>query len=147
MNYYKECIKLTLEIALAIYIIIFGYAIWDNYDNKDYYIAQTNNNTREVQIYMESNNLILHNVSKKQNNTKLILKIDKKELDNISESYLTFETNKYNLKELNYKIKDNYHYYEIENINFNKYETKNYIYNIELSNNELLDYEFYIEII
>ena len=147
MNYYRECIKLTLEIGLAIYIIIFGHAVWNNFDQTSYQIAQTNENTREVQIYTEAKNIILHNVAKKENNTKLILKVDKLEFENITTTELTLNNARYNLKDLEYNENGKYYFFEMQNIIFDKHETLTYDYSIEIDDNKLLDYEFIIETI
>lgn len=147
MNYYRECVKLTLEIGIAIYIIIFGYAVWNNFDQTSYRIAQINENTREVEVYTESKKLILHNISKNKNKTKLILRVDKKEFDKISKSELTIDDTKYNLKDLECKQNDKYYFVEMQNIIFDKHETLIYNYYINNTDNILLDYEFIIETI
>ena len=147
MNYFKESIKLILEIGLAFYIIIFSYAVLDNFEDNTNFIANLNNNTREVQLYMESENLILHNVAKNKNNTILFLKVDKNEFNSISTGYLYIDNLKLNLKDMKYDEVDNYYFFEIKDITFNKYETIDYSYFVELDKNALLDYEFIIETI
>ena len=40
MNFYRELIFLVLEICFSIFVIIFGYNLWNNFDNSNYEIAK-----------------------------------------------------------------------------------------------------------
>ena len=68
MNFYKEFFKLTFEIIFAIYIIFFGYIIWDNFDLSNYETAKYYDNIKEVELvingdfndYTHKNNIVLH---------------------------------------------------------------------------------------
>ena len=155
MNYYRELLCLLLEIIFSFVIIVFGYFIWENFDQTNYEIAKYYDNTKEVEIVYESNidkglnnnNSIVsvHNVSNKMNDKNIILKLNKEnELNNIK---LDINMVKYNLNDLFYKEDEIYNYYLIEKASFNGYETKVFFIDFELENNKLLtDYEFISEI-
>ena len=146
MNYYKESIIITLEIVFTICIIILSYRIWNNFNINEYNIAQIKDKTRTEQLYTNNKELILHNISKKKNDTKLLLKLDKEQLNRVEEAYLNINNITYNLKKMEFNEKEEHCYYEIRNINFNEYETIKYHYFIE-TNNDILNYEFTIETI
>ena len=97
-------------------------------------------------MYTNNKELILHNISKKKNDTKLLLKLDKEQLNRVEEAYLNINNITYNLKKMEFNEKEEHCYYEIRNINFNEYETIKYHYFIE-TNNDILNYEFTIETI
>lgn len=138
----KEAIYITLEISVAIFIIIFGYAIWDNFDLSTHEIAKTNNSTNEVEILTEENNLYVHNIGKTNNNVKLMIKIDKNVLSNTKNMILELDNKQYNLKELNCGSDEYYNYYDLYYIDFKSYETKNYEFNIIKDSDTLIEYEF-----
>lgn len=164
MNFYKEFILSTLEIALAVFIIIFGYAIWDNFDLTDYNTAKYYDNIEYYEIYLEDskdnisllteeNNveytkLYLHNVSEKNNDTLLTFKIDKENIILINNAIIKIENNYYDINKLDYKEDENYYYFIIEDVDFNGYETKEYNVKVLLKEklenniNEYLTYEF-----
>lgn len=164
MNFYKEFILLTAEISLAIFVAIFGYSVWDNFDQTNYNIAKHYDETRDFEIYIEDtkehitlldreneinySNLYLHNISNEDNKTLLTIKIDKKNklfkdniLIKINETY-------YDVNKLDYKENGCYYYYIIDNIKFKGYETKKYnvklLLKTDINNNinEYLNYEF-----
>lgn len=155
MNKWKEILYLISEICFSILIIIFGYYIWDNFDQTNYNIAKYYDNIKEVQLVFESNvdkgfknnNSVvsIHNVSDKINNKDIILKINKENyLNNVK---LDINTINYNLNELFINSDEVYNYYLIENINLNGYETKTYFIDFIIENNILLnDYEFITEL-
>ena len=155
MNIYKEIFYLISEICLSILIIIFGYLIWDNFDQTNYNTAKYYDNTNEVQIAFESNidkdiknnNSIvsIHNVSDKINNKDLILKISKE--NNLNNIILNINTINHNLHDLYIKSDSVYNYYLIENTNLKGYETKIYFIDFILEKNVLIsDYEFITEL-
>ena len=137
----REYILIILEMSIAIFLIIFGYAIWNNYDLTKHNIAIESDNTKKVEILNENSTLYVHNVSKKDNNIKLMIKVDKNILFNTEKFILEINNETYNLKELDYGCDEKYNYYDLYRINFNKYETKNYTFNIN-SSNDLTEYEF-----
>lgn len=135
--------------CFAIFIIIFGYAIWNNFDQTNYNTAKYYDNTKEVEIYIEdsknyitllnnelnseSTKFYLHNISDKNNNTNLLFKTDKN--TNIKNNItLKINNNYYFLKELECIEDDNYCYYKINDINLKGYETKEYDFKIILNN-------------
>ena len=149
MEFYKDFFLITLEMCFAIFIIIFGYAIWNNFDQINYNTAKYYDNTKEVEIYIEdsknyitllnnelnseSTKFYLHNISDKNNNTNLLFKIDKN--TNIKNNItLKINNNYYFLKDLGCIEDDNYCYYKINNINLKGYETKEYDFKIILDN-------------
>lgn len=164
MNFYKEFFLVTLEIAFAIFIIIFGYAIWDNFDQTDYNIAKYYDDIEYYEIYLEDsednvsllaeeNNreytkLYLHNINDKNNNTLLTFKIYKENITLINNAIIKIENEYYDINKLNYKEDENYYYFIIKDIDFSGYETKEYNVKIllkeQLENNTInyLDYEF-----
>ena len=155
MNMFKEVCYLITEIVFAIFIIIFGYFIWDNFDQTDYNTAKYYDNTKEVDLVYESNidngiinnNTVvsIHNISNKLNNKDVILKINKdNNLDNLK---IDVNKEEKSLNDLYISNDDVYNYYLIENTNLKGYETKVYFIDFKLSNNNLLnDYEFITEI-
>ncbi len=40
MKIYLECLNLVIEICIAIFMIIYGYFMWNNFDNSEYEMAQ-----------------------------------------------------------------------------------------------------------
>ena len=126
MNFYKEFLKYTLEICMSIFIIMFGYTLWNNFDNTNYMIAKSNSNLNEVQVYLDENKLYLHNISKNKNKNKLCIKIDKEDNTFIDSTKIIIDDKVYNLSD--YKtIEDEYYKYIIlNNLDFNSYETKEY---------------------
>lgn len=162
MNFYKEFILSSIEIALAVFIMIFGYAIWDNFDLIDYNTAKYYDNIEYYEVYLEDTNnvsllenenntdyskLYLHNISDKNNNTLLTFKIDKENKNLINNVIIKIDNKYYEINKLDYKEDENFYYYIIENIDFNSYETKEYNIKILLKENqyninEYLNYEF-----
>ncbi|MBQ3021228.1 MAG: hypothetical protein IJD92_03285 [Bacilli bacterium] len=148
MNFYKEFFKLTFEIIFAINIIFLGYIVWDNFDLTSYETAKYYDNINEIEIVVDgnitefnhTNNIILHNIGKKDNNTNLLLKINKKE--NLNSVFININNITYNINEIKYNEDEYFNYYLIDNSILNGYETKEY--NIELLNveNNIFDYEF-----
>ena len=162
MNFYKEFFLVTLEIAFAIFIIIFVYAIWDNFDLTDYHTAKYYDNVEQYEIFLEDNDksisllsnentteytkLYLHNISDKNNNTLLTLKVEKENKMLINNTIIKIDNEFYEINKLDYKEDDNYFYFIIENLDFNGYETKEYNVKVLMKENddinEYLDYEF-----
>ena len=142
MENIKEFFDIIFEMCIAIFIIIFGYAIWDNFDLNNYKTAILNDNTKNIEILNENNTLYVHNISKNNNETKLMIKVDKNVLINTEEFILEINNETYNLKELDCGSDEKYNYYDLYNIDFNSYETKNYNYNIIKSDKDLIEYEF-----
>ena len=74
MNFYKELTYLLLEIIFCIFIIIFGYIIWNNYDISNYYIAKSYANTKKVIIDIDdTENIVLSNNENDVESNKLYL--------------------------------------------------------------------------
>lgn len=167
MNFYKEFFLTTLEICIAIFLIIFGYEVWDNFDQTEYNTAKYYDNINEFEIYMEdtqnyisfieneknieSTKLYLHNISKNKNITKLILKTYKN--DNYIKNNVTIKINDkyYELKKLTCIEDDIFCYLIIDNIEFKGYETKEYDVKILFNNNydlknENINYEFIAQV-
>ena len=162
MNFYREFILTTLEIALAVFIIIFGYAIWDNFDLTDYHTAKYYDNVEQYEVFLEDNDksisllsnentteytkLYLHNISDKNNNTLLTLKVDKENTLLINNTIIKIDNEFYEINKLDYKEDDNYLYFIIGNLDFNGYETKEYNVKVLIKENndinEYLDYDF-----
>ena len=140
MEKVKELFYIMFEMCLAIFIAIFGYAIWDNFNLEELEIAKSNDNIKEVEILLEDNTLYVHNIGKNINNVDLMIKVDKNVLSNTDNLVLEIDNKKYNLKELNCNSDDKYNYYNLYEIDFESYETKNYKVNINSS--ELIEYEF-----
>lgn len=162
MNFYKEFFLITLEICFAIFIIIFGYAIWDNFDQSEYNTAKYYDNINEFELYIEDNDsyitlideekqseptkLYLHNISDKNNNTKLSFKINKDNKYLKNNAIINIDNNYYELNNLEFIEDDCSYYFIIDDIDFEGYETKEYSIKILLknnySNNESINYEF-----
>ena len=68
MNFYKELIIILCEMMLSIFIAIFGYVLWDNFDSKKYMETINYDNIYEVEVAYEDNCLMVHNISRKDNN-------------------------------------------------------------------------------
>ena len=113
-----------------------------NFDLNNYKTAILNDNTKNIEILNENNTLYVHNISKNNNETKLMIKVDKNVLINTEEFILEINNETYNLKELDCGSDEKYNYYDLYNIDFNSYETKNYNYNIIKSDKDLIEYEF-----
>ena len=162
MNFYREFILTTLEIALAVFIIIFGYTVWDNFDLTDYDTAKYYDNVEQYEVFLEDNDksisllsnentteytkLYLHNISDKNNITLLTLKVEKENKMLINNTIIKIDNEFYEINKLDYKEDDNYFYFIIENLDFNGYETKEYNVKVLMKENddinEYLDYEF-----
>lgn len=155
MNFYKELFYILFEMFFSVFIIIFGYFIWDNFDKTEYQIAKYYDNIKTVELVYESNidkgiqnnNTVVsvHNISNKINAKDIILKINKNnKLDDIK---LDINKKNYSLDDLYIREDNIYNYYLIENINLIGYETKTYYIDFELNNDNLLyDYEFITEL-
>lgn len=163
MNFYKEFFLITFEIAFAIFMIIFGYTIWDNFDKSKYNTAKYYDNIEYYDIYLEDTNnnisllteennteyakLYLHNISDKNNNTLLTFKINKENKNLINNTIIKIEDKYYEINKLNYKEDEIYYYFILEYISFNSYETKEYDIKVLLKEeqyniNNYIDYEF-----
>lgn len=148
---FKDIFSIILEMIFSIFIIFFGYYIWDGFDQSDYKIAQYYDNTKEVQLVYESNIdngyvgneivLSVHNISDKNNNKDVIFKL-KKDIDikNISINNIL-----YNLNDIYINNDEFYNYYLIEDAKLNGYETRVYFIDIE-SDEFIYDYEFITEV-
>ena len=55
MNFYKELFYILFEMFFSIFIIIFGYFIWDNFDTTELNIAKYNDATKAIDLVYESN--------------------------------------------------------------------------------------------
>lgn len=148
MSFYKEFFLITLEVCFAIFITIFGYFIWDTFDQTSYEEAKFYSKTKEVLIDIDykvtDSILYLHNISGDDNNKTLLFKTNK---DNILENnaIIYIDNNLYDLSNLNYTEDEFFRYYEIDNIAFKGYETKKYSFNILIKNdikNNYLNYDF-----
>lgn len=138
MNFYRELVKITVEIWMAIFIIIFGYAIWDNFNVTDYNMAKLNDKTREVLISDDNNILSLHNVGKVDNDFKLFLKINKNNYSNNID--FIYDNKSINLDDFLIDEDSKYYYFNVDYIKFIPYETKEFSY--KLLSNDVIDYEF-----
>ena len=138
MNFYRELVKITVEIWMAIFIIIFGYAIWDNFNVTDYNMAKLNDKTREVLISDDNNILSLHNVGKVDNDFKLFLKINKNNYSNNID--FIYDNKSINLDDFLIDEDSKYYYFNVDDIKFIAYETKEFSY--KLLSNDVIDYEF-----
>lgn len=138
MNFYRELVKITVEIWMAIFIIIFGYAIWDNFNVNDYNMAKLNDKTREVLISDNNNILFLHNVGKVDNDFKLFLKINKNNYSNNID--FIYDNKSINLDDFLIDEDSKYYYFNVDDIKFIPYETKEFSY--KLLSNDVIDYEF-----
>ena len=132
MDFYKEFFMILFEMCLSIFIAIFSYALWDNFDKTKYLELKKYNNLKEVEVYYEGNKLVMHNVSKSNNNKNLILRVNKNEYV-VDNTKLLINGNKFDLSEFKNSTDDNFIYY-IDNINFNKYETK--VYDVDILSND-----------
>ena len=133
MNFYKEFFMILLEMCLSIFIAIFSYALWDNFDKTKYLELKKYNNLKEVEVYYEDNKLVMHNVSKSNNNKNLILRVNKHEYV-VDNTKLLINGNEFDLSEFKNSVDDNFIYYVIDNIDFNKYETK--VYDVDILSND-----------
>lgn len=138
MNFYIELVKITVEIWMAIFIIIFGYAIWDNFNVTDYNMAKLNDKTREVLISDDNNILSLHNVGKVDNDFKLFLKINKNNYSNNID--FIYDNKSINLDDFLIDEDSEYYYFNVDDIKSIPYETKEFSY--KLLSNDVIDYEF-----
>lgn len=160
MDFYKEFFYITIEICLAIFVIIFGSALWYNFDFNDYNTASHYENTREFDMYIDEEDyvgllknehninytiLYLHNMSDKKNINNLLFKISKNN-DNLKNNIIiNINDNYYDLKELKCLKDDFFYYFIIDELDFDAYETKEYKIKILLKeniNNEYINYEF-----
>ena len=167
MNFYKELTYLILEICFCIFVIIFGYILWNNFDTSNYEIAKSYSNKKEIIIdindtenivlsnnenNVEPNILYLHNLSGKNSNAKLILKIDKDNILFKDNTILKIDDYYYNLNGLEYTIDNSYLYIIIDEYKFDSYETKKLEVKIltkeKINSNigEYLNYEFITQI-
>lgn len=161
MNFYKEFILTTLEICFAIFIIIFGYKIWNNFDQSEFEIAKYYDKFNETEILIEDyehivsfinddnvkkTKLYMHNIDEKNISKNLLLKIDK-DNTNIKDSIILLINNDYyELNKMEVKEDDYYYYFILDKISFEGYETKEYEVKILLKdknlNKNILGYEF-----
>ena len=133
MDFYKQFFMILFEMCLSIFIAIFSYALWDNFDKTKYLELKKYNNLKEVEVYYEGNKLVMHNVSKSNNNKNLILRVNKNEYV-VDNTKLLINGNEFDLSEFKNSTDDNFIYYVIDNVNFNKYETK--VYDVDILSND-----------
>ena len=150
MNFYKELIIILCEMMLSIFIAIFGYVLWDNFDSKKYMETINYDNIYEVEVAYEDNCLMVHNISRKDNNKDLMFKVNRfdSNLKN-DDIILLIDGKEYDLSNLDYTVDDLYIYYIIDNISFNEYETKVYDVKVMSKSYDVIDslnYEFVTEI-
>ena len=150
MNFYKELMIILCEMMLSIFIAIFGYVLWNNFDSKKYMETINYDNTYEVEVAYEDNCLMVHNVSRKDNNKDLMFKVNRfdSNLKN-DDIILLIDGKEYDLSNLDYTVDDLYIYYIIDNISFNEYETKVYDAKVLSKSYDVIDslnYEFVTEI-
>lgn len=150
MNFYKELMIILCEMMLSIFIAIFGYVLWNNFDNKKYMETINYDNTYEVEVAYENDCLMVHNVSRKDNNKDLMFKVNRfdSNLKN-DDIILLIDGKEYDLSNLDYTVDDLYIYYIIDNISFNEYETKVYDVKVLSKSYDVIDslnYEFVTEI-
>lgn len=150
MNFYKELIIILCEMMLSIFIAIFGYVLWDNFDSKKYIETINYDNIYEVEVAYEDNCLMVHNISRKDNNKDLMFKVNRfdSNLKN-DDIILLIDGKEYDLSNLDYTVDDLYIYYIIDNISFNEYETKVYDVKVMSKSYDVIDslnYEFVTEI-
>ena len=105
--------------------------------------------TKEVLIDVDYKDtysiLYLHNISGEDNNKTLSFKINKDNEYIKNNAILYIDNNFYELSNLNYTEDEYFRYYNVDNINFKGYETKEYNFKILLKeeiNNNYLNYEF-----
>ena len=163
MSFHKELSYLIFEICFCIFVIVLGYIIWNNFDASNYEIAKSYANTKEIILDIddcenivvsdnendvESNMLYLHNISGKNNNAKLMLKIDKNNTLFKDNTILKIDNNYYILNDLEFTNDNNYIYIIIDEFIFDSYETKELEIKIltkeKINSNigEYLNYEF-----
>lgn len=149
MEFYKDFLLTILEMIFAIFIIIFGYMVWDTFDQTNYEQAKLYSKTKEVLIDVDYKDtysiLYLHNISGEDNNKTLSFKINKDNEYIKNNVILYIDNNFYELSNLNYIEDEYFRYYNVDNINFKGYETKEYNFKILLKeeiNNNYLNYEF-----
>ena len=149
MSFYKDFLLTILEMIFAIFIIIFGYMVWDTFDQTNYEQAKLYSKTKEVLIDVDYKDtysiLYLHNISGEDNNKTLSFKINKDNEYIKNNAILYIDNNFYELSNLNYTEDEYFRYYNVDNINFKGYETKEYNFKILLKeeiNNNYLNYEF-----
>lgn len=149
MEFYKDFLLTILEMIFAIFIIIFGYMVWDTFDQTNYEQAKLYSKTKEVLIDVDYKDtysiLYLHNISGEDNNKTLSFKINKDNEHLKNNAILYIDNNFYELSNLNYIEDEYFRYYNVDNINFKGYETKEYNFKILLKeeiNNNYLNYEF-----
>ncbi len=150
MNFYKELMIILCEMMLSIFIAIFGYVLWNNFDNKKYMETINYDNTYEVEVAYENDCLMVHNVSRRDNNKDLMFKVNRfdSNLKN-DDIILLIDGKEYDLSNLDYTVDDLYIYYIIDNISFNEYETKVYDVKVMSKSYDVIDslnYEFVTEI-
>lgn len=143
MDFFREFMDITLEICLAIFIIIFGYAIWNSFNFFDYQAANIGDNIKEVEVMIDNNILYLHNIAKSDNDVNLLFKIRTNDINESNSFILEIQNKKYNLKKIERGIDKEYNYYTIDNINFKKYETKDYKFKILRDTENFIYYEFF----
>lgn len=149
MEFYKDFLLTILEMIFAIFIIIFGYMVWDTFDQTNYEQAKLYSKTKEVLIDVDYKDtysiLYLHNISGEDNNKTLSFKINKDNEYIKNNAILYIDNNFYEFSNLNYTEDEYFRYYNVDNINFKGYETKEYNFKILLKeeiNNNYLNYEF-----
>lgn len=161
MEFIKEFFLIMLEMAFAIFIIIFGYAIWDNFDLTNYNTAKYYDDAKDIEMYLEDdknyisslNNednseyakLYLHNISNENNTKKLFFKISKDNIYMKENAVLNINNNYFELNNLEYIEEDYFYNFIIDDINLDSYETKKLYIKILLKEEvikENINYEF-----
>ena len=148
---FRDIFSIVLEMLFSIFIIIFGYYIWDGFDQTDYETAKYFDNIKDVEIVYESNidngyegnNMVVsvHNISDKNNKKDIILKLNRdSQVNNLKINNVSK-----NLNEIFINSDDFYNYYLIENAKLDGYETKIYFVDVE-SDKFIYDYEFITEV-
>ena len=166
MNLKREITYLIFEILFCIFFIIFGYYIWSNFDISNLLIAKSYNDKTIIQLdvldaeeivlssdedKVKPSKLYLHNISKKEGVSKLIIKIDKNNVLFKENTILKINEKYYNLEDLKYETNDEYIYVFLDQYTFDGYETKELEVKlltkdkIDLNICEYLNYEFISE--
>ena len=167
MNVKKEIRYLLFEIILCLFIILFGYYIWNNFDMESFIIAKSYENKEGIILdindtenivlsnneeLVEPNLLYLHNISGNDNTSKLIIKISKENTLFKNNTIIKIGDKYYNLGDLEYYTDNSYSYITLDEFNFDAYETKELSVKL-ITKNEVntdiynyLNYEFITEI-
>ena len=139
MNIKKEIRYLIFEIILCVFIILFGFYLWNNFDMESFLIAKSYENKEGIILditdtdnivlsnnedIIEPNILYLHNISGNNNTSKLIVKINKNNELFKNNTILKIDDNYYVLNDLDYYNDKDYTYIILDEFTFDGYETK-----------------------